>query len=379
MKTFRFVHVVPSIADEASGPSYSVPRLCDALTDCGGEVILHTLEPRYDVKFKVHGHTPWSFLRRLGISPEMKRALKEDARKADILHNHGLWMMPNIYPASAVEGTSCRLVTSPRGTLSRWALGRSRWRKRLLWNLGQSRLIEKSACLHATAPSEYEEIREAGLRQPVAVIPNGVDIPPLPQAEENCSGRRKVLFLGRIHPKKGVDILLKAWRAVQDHAPEWDLEIAGPDDGNHLAGFKRMAVELGVVRAEFLGPLFGAEKSSALRQAGLFVLPTHSDNFALSVAEALAHGTPAIVSKGAPWSGLEEQGCGWWIDVGDKALSACLRQVLKMPTHELRSVGLRGRTWMERDFSWSQVGKSMYQAYQWLLNGGTQPECIRLN
>jgi glycosyltransferase involved in cell wall biosynthesis len=374
------LQVVTSVAEEASGPSHSVPALCRAVGSLGARVTLHTLAPAPESlsqRLDVAQYERWIALHHLGISPSMKRGLRGAAASADIAHVHGLWQMPTVYPAWAVRGTSCRLVYSPRGTLSAWALGRSRLIKKTMWLACQGRAVRSSACLHATAESESEEIRRLGLRAPVAVIPNGVELAAhgLPAPAED--GPRRLLFLGRIHPKKGVDLLIRAWRGVQASFPDWVLEIVGPDEGGYLARMQELAGSIGAERVAFPGPAYGTGKAEAYRRADLFVLPTHSENFGMAVAEALAQGVPAVVTKGAPWAGLEEHGCGWWIDPGEGPLTECLRAAMATPHDELRARGGRGRDWMERDYSWGRVGGMMHETYLWLLGGGPAPPWIR--
>jgi glycosyltransferase involved in cell wall biosynthesis len=377
----RVVHVIPSIAEEASGPSYSVVRLCQALIDTGEEVRLAALdsEPRASKPPFLDVFQPGYGPRRLGFSPALRRWLCAAAlsEQADIIHNHSLWMMPNVYPGWATRGRKCRLVVSPHGTLSEWALGRSARVKRIFWSLLQGPALSHAVCFHATAESEFEDIRRVGFPQPVCIISNGVDVPLLRQ--ERSNSRRKLLFLGRIHPKKGVDVLLHAWSAVSQRFPDWDLRIAGPDNGGYLPRMQALAAELKVQRVEFCGPVYGEGKLRIYREAELFVLPTHSENFGMTVAEALAAGTPAIVTRGAPWAALEQHGAGWWIEFGVDPLVACLEEALSRPREELAARGRRGREWMMHEFSWERVGVMMDQTYRWLLSGGEVPAWILLD
>jgi glycosyltransferase involved in cell wall biosynthesis len=376
----KVLQVVPSINMEASGPSYSVPALCRALRNRDVKVALHVLEPAPvmpDLDFELHTHPWWHILPKLGISPAMRQALRNAAASADIMHNHSFWMLPNVYPAWAIRGTHCRLVTSPRGTLSPQALQSSRWLKGIMWKVCQGQAVKDSACLHATTEREFNDIRRASLRAPVAVIPNGVDLPDLEPSPDTPGKSRRLLFLGRIHPIKGIDYLLRAWRNVQDQFPDWELHVVGPDNIGYLNKMLKLSHSLGTERVSFPGPAYGAKKSKIYQQADLFVLPTNTENFAMAVAEALAHGVPAIVSKGAPWPGLEEHNCGWWIDIGEGPLTECLRTVLKISSEKLRAYGARGRDWMEREFSWSQVGQKMHETYLWVLAGGPPPGWVR--
>ncbi len=373
----KVIQVISRISDEASGPSYSVPRLSDALGQLGAEVHLHVLAPapKAPPTYQTHPHPGWRFLNRLGLSPGMRRALRREAGAAAVIHNHGLWMMPNIYPEWAVRGTACRLVLSPRGMLSAWSLRRSTWKKRLMWYLGQGRFLHAAHCLHATAEIEYQEIRAAGLRAPVAIIPNGIDIPAAPSCV--TEGPRRLLFLSRVNPKKGIDILLHAWQRLEPLFPEWELHIVGTSDPpNYQAQMERLADSLGVHRVRFLGPAFGSDKTRQYQEASLFVLPTHSENFGLAVAEALAHGLPAIVTKGAPWAGLQAHDCGWWIDQGVQSLADCLQSALALSPEKLRDKGRRGRQWMEQEFSWDYVGRRMLDTYRWLIGGGSPPAWV---
>jgi glycosyltransferase involved in cell wall biosynthesis len=376
----KVVHV-PSIAAEASGPSYSIPALCRALARRDVDVDLHVLAPAPDLSephFTIRAHPALPVVGRLGISPAMRQALRSAATTLDVLHNHSLWMMPNVYPAAAVRGTRCKLVVSPRGTLSAWSLRRSKWSKRAFWWAGQGAVLRAAACFHATAEEEADDVRRAGFSAPIAVIPNGIELPLPAQTGAPPGELRRLLFLGRIHPVKGIDVLLRSWRAVQAGAPDWELVLAGPDEDGYLAKVQALAAELGVERVRFAGPVYGAEKSACYRQADLYVLPSRSENFGMTVAEALAHGIPAIVSKAAPWSGLDTHDCGWWVEFGDAPLTDCLRTALALSPAELRARGTRGRAWMERDFSWDGIGMRMHETYTWLTGGGMAPPWVRV-
>ena len=375
----KSVHVVPSIYEEASGTFYAVPKLCDSLTGQDVEVELHVLAPVPEFlfqTFEIHAHPSWPFVRRLGISPRMHRALATAAKTAQIMHNHGLWMLPNIYPTSVVKGTRCRLITSIHGNLSPYMLRRSRGLKKAVWALGQGSVLRNSACLHATAEIEYHDIRRKGLCQPVAVIPIGIEIPSEHKPFKNPREPRRLLFLSRIHPKKGIDILLRAWARIERQCPSWELYIVGPHDDEYFLKMQALAKELRIERVTFPGPVYGCEKSQAYWCADLFVLPTHSENFGLVIGEALAHGVPAIVTKGAPWSGLEKEKCGWWVDIGFEPLIECLQEAMSKSREELIDMGTRGRQWMKRDFSWERFGNMMYGTYEWVLGGGSPPEWV---
>jgi len=294
-----------------------------------------------------------------------------------------MWQLNSIYPARAAKHGNLQLVHSPRGALSAWAMQHGSAAKRLFWPLLQLPALRQVDCFHATSQAEYADIRRLGFRQPVAVIPNGIDVPPLP--EGGRGNERTLLFLGRMHPVKGLDTLLLAWKAVQDRFPSWRLVIVGDDDSyngtsGYLAATRELAARLDLERISFPGSLFGVYKQQAYRDADLYVLPTRSENFGMTVAEALAMGTPAIVSRGAPWSGLAERGAGWWIDIGLEPLIECLTEALSRSPDELAIMGDRGRTWMQEAFAWRAVAAKMSDTYAWLCDKSREvPSCVYLD
>jgi glycosyltransferase involved in cell wall biosynthesis len=374
----RTIHVVPSISNESSGPSYSVVNLCRSLLESDVATTLVTLEgPDSSNKSAMIKSFPVTgYPARLGRSPQMRDWLAKVAKDGsiDIMHNHSLWMMPNVYSCKAVKDTKVPLIVSPRGTLSERAMSNGSKVKKAFWPLFQRPVLDQVTCFHATAMSEYEDIRRMGFQQPVAVIPNGIDVPDVKTPLRG--DMRTLLYLGRIHPIKGLDNLLPAWGAVQDCFTEWQLRIVGPDNKGYLNEMKQLAVKLKLERIEFSGPLTGDKKMAAYSEAGLFVLPSYSENFGMTVAEALASGTPAIVAQGAPWSGLNDNDAGWWIDIGIDPLVVCLEHALSQPRLSLDTMGMNGRRWMESDFSWDNIAVKMKATYDWILNGGSKPVCV---
>jgi glycosyltransferase involved in cell wall biosynthesis len=376
----KIIQVVAGINNLSAGPSYTVPRLCEGLAQRNCHVDLHVLEPlpkiQTEREYGIHAYpvTRIPVLDRFGLSPAMRTGLACAAENADLIHSHGLWLMPNVYAHDAARRMGVRSVLSPRGMLSAWALGHSRWKKALVWRWWQKSTLETVSCFHATAESELDDIRKLGFKAPVAVIPNGIDVP----AEQPASSRgsRRLLFLARIHAKKGVDILLRAWSKLENRHADWVLTIAGPDDGGYLEEMKRLASALRLAKVDFIGPVYGEEKRKLYFSSDLYVLPTHSENFGISVAEALAHGVPAVVTRGAPWGGIEDRECGWWINLSEESLTACLDQALSVGHSDLNAMGERGRRWMLEEYSWSSVAEKMHQTYNWILSGGTPPSWV---
>ncbi len=372
---------VSDLSNPAAGTRHAVLKLAEALVETGVAVRVHTLQPvPSDLSAAgILGYSAVRIVRRLGISPAMCRDLAEVG--ADLFHNHGVWGMPTIYAGTIARRRRIPLVFSPHGMLSKWAMAFSRRRKQFAWwCLGQRRTVAAATCFHATSESEARDIRRLGFRQPVAIIPNGVDLAEFEtDPAPDRSARRRVLFLSRIHPKKGVPILLRAWQRVERRHPDWELIVAGPDEAGHLAEVRALATGLRLDRVAFPGPAYGDAKDALYRSADLFVLPTHSDNFGIVIAEALAHGVPVITTTGAPWAGLEKRDCGWWIEPSERNLAEALHGAMALPEELRVEMGRRGRLWMEQSYGWERIAAEMKSVYARLLGGGPPPACIMIS
>jgi glycosyltransferase involved in cell wall biosynthesis len=376
------IHVVPSIANEASGPSYSVPRLCRELSDRGMdiELLVSDTKPSSHYAFPVHWYASIGPLaRRLGRSPSMYSAMKSKLIYADIVHNHSLWMMSNVYPGLLVNRTNCKLVTSPRGTLSKWALKRGSLRKCLLWSLGQRLVLYRATCFHATSDAEYQDIRRLGFKQPVAIIPNGYDLPSWNSKGKTDKPKQRLLYFGRIHPIKALDRLIDAWSSIASETNQWELQLVGPGEPRYVEEIRRLIAAHCIKNIAVRGPVYGVAKSKEYYMADAYVLPSHSENFAMTVAEALAHGLPCIVSKGAPWSGLEREDCGWWVQNDRESLVLSLRAMMNRTPIELEEMGMRGRRWIERDFGWQAIASQMAEVYSWIHDKTIAPKCVKFD
>jgi glycosyltransferase involved in cell wall biosynthesis len=371
------VHTIPSIAELSSGPTHSVTRLCEELLARGIDVELSTLDrPGHRaVPGFVRRHPVLLGLHRIGASPAMHRWLDSIAAEGrlSLLHNHSLWMLPNVYPGWVAKRRGVPYVVAPRGTFSGGAMrGGHHLAKRAAWQLVQGPALEAVTCWHATAESEVDAIRARGFTQPIAMVTNAVDVPELVRAE---SARQTVLYLGRLHEQKRVHHLVEAWTRVAEHHPDWDLRIVGPGHRGYSQRLRQLAADLGARRISFEDALHGEMKLAALRSASLFVLPTAHENFGMAVAEALAAGTPAIVTKGAPWAGLSEHQAGWWIEHGVDSLASSMGAAMSLSPERLRRMGEAGREWMRRDFGWPEVARRMNMTYEWILSGTRAEGC----
>jgi glycosyltransferase involved in cell wall biosynthesis len=270
-------------------------------------------------------------------------------------------------------------IVSPRGMLSEWALQQGSARKRAIWWLYLKRDLDSASLLHATAHSEASDFRNCGLTAPIAVLPNGVNLPPqLDRRDLRSRPERVALFLSRLHPKKGLLDLIEAWSVLRP--PNWRLVIAGDDEGGHRAVVEKTAAQRGVRDLiDFVGPVGDAAKWDLYATAELFILPSYSENFGIVVAEALAAGVPVITTRATPWKELQDIGCGWWIDTGAASLTSALREGIQASDETRVAMGKRGRELVETRYSWASAAEKMLACYRWLLGQQEKPECVNLS
>lgn len=376
------VQVIPSMAINDGGPSASVAAMANSLNAMECPTVIRAVRSGSQegnvAQLFTYRMSCSSVGRRFKMSADLYSALSADAENGAILHAHGLWLMPNIYPAwvKRKHSNKVMLIHSSHGMLAEAALSFSAAKKRLFWNLVQRSALDSADCLHATAPSEYEELRAAGMRGAIAIIPNGIEIPDIAGYPRPHTRERTALSLGRIHPKKGLDRLIRAWAQLEDSHSDWRLRIIGPAERSHDEELRALANRLGVKRLSIEGGIYSDAKIAAYRAADIFVLPTLNENFAMTVAEALAAEVPVISTKGAPWRGLRTERCGWWIDHGTEALRGALSIAMAMPRADLNSMGARGRLWVTRDFGSDKLARAMSEVYYWLKNGGTPPPSV---
>ena len=292
-----------------------------------------------------------------------------------VLHDHGLWLPINHLAATLGRSLGLPRVVSPHGMLKPWSLKHKRWKKKIAWWFYQKGDLSTAEVMIATSQEEADEIRNLGFANPVAVLPLGVDLPPIVQVKAEGRSPKTALFLSRLHPVKGLSNLVLAWAAIA--SPDWRLVIAGPDEGGHAKQIRNLIQRHGLNSSvELRGPAYGVSKHALFSGADLFVLPSLSENFGTVVLEALSYGIPVITTKATPWAELAREGCGWWIEVGSNPLRHALAEAFSLPEGERCRMGERGRALVERRYSRSKIAEDLMMMYSWVLHKGARPSFI---
>lgn len=316
-----------------------------------------------------------------GYAPRMRAEL--DSFHPDLVHAHGLWMYPSLASLRYARKGNPYIV-SAHGMLDEWALRNSRWKKRMAGALYENRHLHRASCLHALNRAEADAMRAYGLRNPICVIPNGVRLPasdshgPPPWSGLIPGGAHILLFLGRIHPKKGLAALLRAWSLMdkEPSAANWHLAIAGWDQQHHEDSLQELCRRHSLHGVHFLGPQFGPAKASCFAAASGFILPSVSEGLPIAVLEAWSWKLPVLMT---PECNLPEgfaAAAALNMDPNADSIAASLRKFFSLPEPERLAMGARGRALVEERFSWPRAALSMATVYDWVLEGGPAPATI---
>lgn len=414
-------NLVGSVSRKAGGLHESVRRLVQCLTERQVGVRVLTVEDEFThldlavwkpVEVEVFARTwPHSFSYSPCFLPALERL------RPDLTHTHGIWQYPSIATSVYCHSNRVPYMISPHGMLDPWAVRHHRWKKILAYAIFESNHVHGARCLRALCDSEARSIRQMGLKNPVAIIPNGIDLPKDVQgkATDNSSGqseegrapwvgyvepgRKVLLFLSRIHPKKGLMNLLKAWKASLDAQSSafnsWCLAIAGWDQDGHESELKRLATELNISWADirdggnqatinggqrstlfFLGPQFNVAKAACYANCDAFILPSFSEGLPMVVLEAWAGGKPVLMT---PECNLPEgfaATAAVKIETGVIDIAHGLSVLFQMRDEELRQMGERGSQLVRERFTWDSIASQLKTTYEWMLGGGTRPGWI---
>lgn len=378
----KILHCITDLNLSSGGPSLSVWSLVAGLRELQIDAEIVTFQSKQH-KDELIGEgsflntIPSPLFRRFGYSASFNNFLQTTSH--EIFHGHSLWQYPVHAMAKTGRKKNLPYIIAPRGTLEPWSLKVGKWKKKLALALYQRNDLAKAACIHATAQKEAENIRKLGFKNPIAIIPNGINISEFPVKPAMIKKEKQtILFLSRLHPKKGIENLIEAWNQTKRSLRQnWQIEIAGNGEQNYIASLQKLIETKGLQEEiKIIGPQYGDAKLKAYHRADMFVLPTYGENFGNVVIEALACGVPVITTKGTPWEELNTRNAGWWIDIGVQSLVKALDEALHLPEEQRIQMGQNGRKLVEEKYSIEAVAAQMIQLYKWILSEGDKPEFV---
>ena len=312
---------------------------------------------------------------RLGYVKDLKTSLS-NLGEFDLYHIQGLWEYLGHGLASYARKKNKPYLMTLRGMLYPQALEHSRLIKKVLLLLYQRSDLQKAACVQATCVEEMQHYRNLGFTNPVAVLPNPIDVDGVIERPIPLKEKIKIGYLGRIHPRKRVERLIYAFSQCREQLQNCELIIIGADDKNYEQFLKDEVERLQLVNVRFTGFLTGALKDETISSLSCLAVPSDFENFGNIVTEALVRGVPVIASKGMPWRELDEYKCGWWIDNDQETINATILEAVSLSNEERIAMGYNGKRLIADRYSVEVLGEKMKQLYSWILGEGEKPSFV---
>ena len=374
----RILHVVRGLSN-SSGTTHIVVPLSEEQARQGCDVSVYYVEKGPDPSVEPDGQLvdcrsfpltlPFS---NPGVSLGFAKAIDEAIARYDFVHVHAVWNFPTFYAMRSALGKGVPYMVAPQGSFDPWALKQSYWQKKVYGPTCEIPLLNKATCLQALTSREAEQFQQSGIRAPAVVIPNGVDERNFVQQGESLArtlnlppGQKTLLFLSRLHPKKGVDVLIKAFARFSGKRDDVTLVIAGDDAGSGYKGtLMNLVSQSGIGdKCRFVGEVHGRDKFAMLLGADAFALLSHSEGLPVAVLEAMAAALPVIITQDCnlPEVALHEAGEIVHVDIA-KAAEAFAR-VLDEPCRA-KTMGLNGQRLVSERFTWARIARRTIQTYE---------------
>ena len=361
----RILHYIPSIDADSGGVGAYMQLLAEELgTLCDLHILTHPSGQMLEMK-NCHVHLTELINNPLSLKARRQFIETLEGINPDVFHTNCCWLPQSARMAVWAKSRGYRVAYSPHGMLEPWIMKRHYWTRKLpAILLYQLRGIRCADVVCATAESERKNLRSLGWNDSVCVVPNCVQIRDI-RLKSSWKRTKNILFLSRIHVKKGIENLLRATAALKDRLNGYTITIAGMGEETYIQQLKEKAKSYGIGHiVRFAGPVFGADKWTLYRNADFFVLPTFSENFGIVVAEALASGTPVITTEGAPWQELNSCGCGRWIGIGAEPLAEAIGAFLDLSESELETMGRNGRKLIEERYAAPMIARKFMSLYR---------------
>ena len=386
----RWLEVVSHLDPRYGGLSAVVPELASCLLASGSDIDVAAFcvpgERFVPASLDAGQVSFWPASRKQWLTqPALRSAFTRSLSAYQGIHIHGLWEQSTAVAASSARDKQIPYLLSAHGMLEPWALQAKRLKKLVYAALFERRNVAAATALHALTHAEADQYVAFGARSPIAVIPNAVDIPTdRPDTRSYflntfpiLRGKRIVLFLARLHPKKGLDLLLNSWAAIASSWPDAHLVIAGPDTEGTQARLEQFVAghNLGST-VLFTGMLHDRLKWGALASAEAFVLPSHSEGLSVGVLEAMGSGLPVIVTQACNMPEVEQLRAGWQINPVQDQLTTALSELLNNSTQQNSLIGSRGADLIHTRYDWASVSARMATVYRWIETGGPLPTSV---
>lgn len=367
----RIIHYIPTIDRNWGGTTAYMQLLGNELGKLVElHVFTHASENPVEIKnCKIHNLPT---IKKYGeFKKEFYKLIKEI--NPDVFHVNGCWTPGCAITQKWAQKLGYKVVLTPHGMLEPWIMARHYWTRKVpALLLYQKAAVKNADWLHATADSEKENLLKLGYNSKIKVIANGIEVEDI-EIKKCWERKKEILFLSRVHVKKGIEFLLEAVAALKDSMKGYKVHIAGEGDAGYIQTLKEKSIDLGIDNiVEFCGGVYGGRKWELFRNADLFVLPTYSENFGIVVVEALACGTPVMTTKGTPWEELETYKCGWWTEIGTQSTTEALNKFLKLSVNELEIMGKNGRKLVEKKYSSAKMADDMVKLYKKLTLSNEQ-------
>src|ERR1035437_897257 len=385
-------HILGIFSPEHGGPSISIGNFVLGQAARGHKVRLRVLEGFHHTSPAVRLNSiidqqvfPVARPSVSGRSPKLRAFLRNEP-SPQVYHLHGTWLLANKYGADEARKRKIPYIVGMMGSYQPHELVRKPWRKRLFRRLFMDRMLHEAACIHTNSKLEMEQLIELGFRGPFAPIPVGFDSEAATELERKLNGTppefatqwqtsRFILFLARVHPNKGIKILLEAWARLAKDFPDVRLVVAGPGQPDYKSDLVAKTKSLGVGRIDFLNYVNELEKAWLYKNAFVYCLPSFGENFGATIQDALGFGTPVITTRRTPWLEIENQGVGWLAEPNVSSVEEKLRQALGLGNADRTLISEKARKWIRQEFSLEEAINKQIQMYEWLC-GGQKPDFV---
>jgi len=391
----KIINLIENLDDTYGGPAKSVPYMCKYLNDI--DVDTEMLSIKYNEnehnsivsKYKLHWQSfKYNLVKKSRYSKDLKNYLDNHLKKENniILHTHNSWnYIPYIAYKMSVKH-NVPLIMAIRSSLYEWSLQQNRLQKQIAWVLFQKNALKHATCIHITESKELDAVRKLGIKTPVALVPNGVEFDEFKNLKNKIESKKSlglnidkkyILFISRLHPKKGLEYLVNGWIKLAQDFKEWDLLIVGPEYDKQYVEEIKINIRNNNLeeRVVFKGMLKDQSRVDAFGASDLFVLPSHTENFGIAIAEAMVAKLPVITTHGTPWREIEEKDAGWWVELNQENIDNALEEALGCSDEELKKKGLNGFELIQK-YEWKYQAKKMKQVYEWILGYGDKPEFV---